>query len=538
MSTFFLFSQTERQELAVPMGTTVLGSAGITALLYGLLFPFRKNPLGAQLFERGATQLLVVFLGIFIAFYLSYRLFKIRGEFKHLNQEIIPANIFSISPVHPGLSNLQQALLQEKSLFARRCSRVIGAYQQTQARRAAAEFAQEDSLFYQQIMASAYALPRILLWSIPLLGLMGTLFGLGAAVHGFSQFLEQAANLEQVQSGFGPVAAGLAIAFDSTLTALFLSIVGMVFLSLVERQENQLLLLIDIYIADKILPRLQEPDGRFAQSDWRDSLEEVVQELLPRPRSAVVPKPVGPSANESLVLEVQTVQKHLAGLLEGIYQSHQDWQQQSQVASQRLETILLQLSQQIQGTQSPALTAALPQEKGLEPLLELARDFRQEFLGGIARLEALSQNQFLQMQASQTESAQVLRETLQGLGEHYQTLYQSLAVHQQQLEETRQFLQTAPQRLGESLEDYRQGVDNLALAMETQNRRWLTTLRELQPILERLTQSPPESEQLKTVLGEMRQTLAALRPSLDRLSSPRRLVVVEQEDPSHETRSL
>ncbi|MFN5513570.1 MAG: MotA/TolQ/ExbB proton channel family protein [Cyanobacteriota bacterium] len=535
MSTYPFFAQTERQEMSVSMGTTFLGSAGLTALLYGLAYPLRKTPLGIQMFERGFTQILVVFLGIFIAFYLSFRLLKIRREFKHLNQEIIPANIFNISPAHPGLNNLQQALIQEKSLFSRRCSRVIGAYQQAQTRRAAAEFAQEDALFYQQMMASAYALPRILLWSIPLLGLMGTLFGLGAAVQGFSRFLEQAANLEQVQTGFGSVAAGLAVAFDSTLAALFFSIAGMVFLSLVERQENQLLLLIDIYIADKILPRLQEPELEPSQSHWRDSLEEVVQELLPR---RPVPRAVGSEANESLVLEVRTVQKNLVALLEGIYQNHQDWQHQSQLASQRLETILCELSQQIQGIASPALSAASPQGGSLEPLLELARDFHQEFLGGIARVEALYQNQSLQIQASQDQSARALRETVERLSQHYQALHQGLAVYQQQLEQTRQLLQAAPQTLGQSFQDYGQRLEALALALERQNQPWTTALRELQTLLERLDEASPESERLTAVLGDIERTLTALRPSLDRLNAPRRLVMFEQEDPSHETRPL
>ncbi|MBJ7898552.1 MAG: hypothetical protein GC158_01235 [Cyanobacteria bacterium RI_101] len=529
MSISPLFAQTERQELAVPVWTTFLGSFGLTALLYGLVYPLRATPLGALLFERGFTQILAVFLGIFIVSYLSYRLGNIRREFKHLNQDIIPANIFRISPTHPGLSNLQQALLQEKNLLARRCSRVIGAYQQAQTRRTATEFAQEDSAFYQQMMASAYVLPRILLWSIPLLGLIGTLFGLGSAVQGFSLFLEQAANLEQVQNSFGSVASGLTVALDTTLAALLLSIFGMVFLSLVERQESQLLLLIDIYIADKILPRLQEPDLGVPQTEWRDSLEEVVQELLPRQNSAVAPRSMAPEASESLVTEVKTVQKHLIALLEGIYQSHQDWQKQSQVANQRLETILLELSQQVQRSQSPALPAALSPEKDLEPFLELARDFRQDFLGGIARLEALSRSQSPQTQASQDQSALAFRETVQ-------TLYQSLAVYQQQLADIRQLLQTAPEKLRESLQSQSQSVDNLALAMESQHRRWIAALGELQPLLERLAEASPNQERLTVVLGDVQQTLAALRPSLERLNAPRRLVIFEEDD-SHETRS-
>ncbi|WP_219995494.1 hypothetical protein [Cylindrospermopsis raciborskii] len=51
---------------------------------------------------------------------------------------------------------------------------------------------------------------------------------------------------------------GLAIAFDTTLLALFMSVLVMLPLVMVERLESRLLLAIDIYINDKVLPRLKD----------------------------------------------------------------------------------------------------------------------------------------------------------------------------------------------------------------------------------------------------------------------------------------
>ena len=50
----------------------------------------------------------------------------------------------------------------------------------------------------------------------------------------------------------------MAVAFDTTLLALFLSVLVMIPLVLVERYESRLLLGIDVFINDKLLPKLRD----------------------------------------------------------------------------------------------------------------------------------------------------------------------------------------------------------------------------------------------------------------------------------------
>lgn len=98
-------------------------------------------------------------------------------------------------------------------------------------------------------MHASYALIRIIIWAIPILGLLGTVIGITAAVANLS-----AAALE---NSISQVTAGLAVAFDHTALALGLSIGLMFSQFLVERYENKLLLAVDAQIARELVGRFE-----------------------------------------------------------------------------------------------------------------------------------------------------------------------------------------------------------------------------------------------------------------------------------------
>jgi hypothetical protein len=82
---------------------------------------------------------------------------------------------------------------------------------------------------------------------------MSTVVGISGAVTGFSDFLGGAEEIDQIKEGIGVVTSGLAIAFDTTLLALLLSVLIMIPLVAVERFESQLLLAVDIYLNDRLI---------------------------------------------------------------------------------------------------------------------------------------------------------------------------------------------------------------------------------------------------------------------------------------------
>jgi biopolymer transport protein ExbB/TolQ len=213
---------------------------------------------------------------------------KIQLESKAFSKDLLPESVVLENPKSIQVEKLQQSLSNEKSLLARRCSRVIAAYIVSGNRQTATEFAMEDSAFYSSTAETSYSVARILVWAIPLLGFIGTVVGISGAVNGFSGFLQQSSDIEQIKQGIGTVTSGLAVAFDTTLLALFVSVLVMIPLVLVERQESRLLLAVDIYINDKILPRLKETEN-LNKALVDDAISQAFKKHLPTPEVLIQP---------------------------------------------------------------------------------------------------------------------------------------------------------------------------------------------------------------------------------------------------------
>jgi biopolymer transport protein ExbB/TolQ len=97
---------------------------------------------------------------------------------------------------------------------------------------------------------SGYALVRMIIWVIPILGLLGTVIGITIAV----------ANLDPqtLEESMTKVTHGLGVAFDHTATALALTMILMFAKTGVERVEDRLLARTDERVAAELTGRFQE----------------------------------------------------------------------------------------------------------------------------------------------------------------------------------------------------------------------------------------------------------------------------------------
>ena len=161
--------------------------------------------------------------------------------------------------------------------------------------------------------------------------------GISSAVNGFSQFLNQSSDVAKIKEGIGTVTSGLAVAFDTTLLALLFSVLVMIPLVMVERQESRLLLGIDIYINDKILPRFKErvTEGGIDEDSLREIVDESIQAALPSHEALVKPaQNYAETALDSLTRqftqELQPIQFQVQGLLDQLSGLQQTMQGDSQ----------------------------------------------------------------------------------------------------------------------------------------------------------------------------------------------------------------
>lgn len=247
-----------RQELDINFINTITAALVLTILLYVLALPFQETYVGMLLLKRGFTQYLTVFCAFLVITITVDKYLKINLEKKVFKKLGIPEEFSFENHKSVQLLHLQEDLSRTSTMITNRLRRVINAYINSGSRKTVTDFALDDSSFYLSASESSYAVPRILVWAIPLLGFIGTVLGISSAVNGFTGFLENTAEIDQIKEGIGTVTSGLAVAFDTTLLALLLSVVVMIPLVLIERMESNLLLATDIYINDYILPLLNE----------------------------------------------------------------------------------------------------------------------------------------------------------------------------------------------------------------------------------------------------------------------------------------
>jgi biopolymer transport protein ExbB/TolQ/DNA-directed RNA polymerase subunit RPC12/RpoP len=107
---------------------------------------------------------------------------------------------------------------------------------------------------------SSYSILNVFIWAIPILGFIGTVIGISAAVGGFSGTLDSGNDVDALKNSLKGVTGGLGTAFDTTLVALVMSMMVMFPTSSMKKAEEDLLNWVDEYCNENLLKRLS--DGR------------------------------------------------------------------------------------------------------------------------------------------------------------------------------------------------------------------------------------------------------------------------------------
>ncbi|CCQ61969.1 MotA/TolQ/ExbB proton channel family protein [Crocosphaera watsonii] len=363
-----LSGDAERQKLDVNFWLISLMGLLLFIAIYTLTLLFlRPTFVGVLLYERGFTQFLVIYLACFVVSLTVIKLIKLQQESVALRRSWVPQTVTFDNPRSRDLLTLQSNLTKQNQLLPIRCSRILGAYIQSGSRKVASELALDDSTFYLSATETSYTFPRVLVWAIPLLGFIGTVIGISQAVNGFSSFLEQAGEIEQIKEGIGTVTSGLAVAFDTTLLALLLSVLVMIPLVLVERMESRLLLRIDIYINDFVLPRFKEKGENLDYDGINQSVRQAFQDYLPNPEALIQPaemyaKQAVENFSQSFITEIEKLQQLSGNLMEQIEKINN---MSLEEKSKFLETLDQQVNVNRQLSQS-----MITEIKHIQPILE------------------------------------------------------------------------------------------------------------------------------------------------------------------------
>lgn len=455
-------------DLDVPLplwlGTGFLLAVAVAAAL----LPFRTSYLGILLLNRGLTQLGSLYLASATLSFLGWKALRVvRGRVRlrrALRGQYLPGDATA-----EQARDARDAWIRAGTAAGLRRARAVQAYLVAGTRSAAAAKAEEDALFAQAAMEQSYSLPRTLVWAIPLMGFIGTVVGISAAVAGFSGFLSRAEEIEQIKTGIGAVTTGLAVAFDTTLVALALSVVVMLPLVMLERLEGQLLLALEADVSDAVIGRL--PDGAAAPELDRAALSEVVHEAL----AARLPTP------EAMV----------------------------QGAEAYLRAAAAEVARGARETAAQVAEAANTLRVHQEQMLAHLHSAEEEMQVRMAARDEAAAQALARMAASAEQSG---RATVQEVRTHAQQVATGLAQHAGTIA-------VSLDRVGATLQ---QRVDDLE-----RHSAQLAEVVELERSLQRTMQTLEQTNELRSVLAGVEGSLRGLHPAIERLNQPRRILLVE-----------
>ena len=125
--------------------------------------------------------------------------------------------------------------------------------------------------------SSSYAIVKVFLWAIPILGFIGTVLGLSFAMASFG-----GADLSDpavLKSSVTSITSGLAVAFNTTLLGLLLSMVLMFPTSAVQTSEEDCLTEIDAFCNEHLMPRLNDGGQETPAFEFSENPTGFLEEL-------------------------------------------------------------------------------------------------------------------------------------------------------------------------------------------------------------------------------------------------------------------
>ena len=170
---------------------------------------------------------------------------------------------------------------------------------------------------------SSYSLLKVFIWAIPILGFIGTVLGISAAVGGFNGDLNAAEDISVLTESLSGVTGGLALAFDTTLVALVLSLIISIPASAMQKSEEDMLGKVDAYCNNTLLKRLNDAGGLSDVALHTSSLSTALSEAMTGNQREVVE-------------EMRAMVKQMSQVQEQMNTHAGSWSEQMQVASEAL----------------------------------------------------------------------------------------------------------------------------------------------------------------------------------------------------------
>jgi len=257
-------------------------------------------------------QALTTWLFFAALLFVVFRFILLRSERRILNKKIALDHIEeNITP--PLAKELLEAMppKYKHAISFRRLGEILSAYiRDEEVVRLNQELSRRD---VEQI-EGGYLVLNALKQLIPVLGFLGTVVGLSLGMAKFPELSETAGNFESLRTILKDLAASLSVSFDTTLLALGYTVIIVLLISFLRREEEQFVVEVDDK-ARHLITKLTHEDvgaGGISEGSLDGVVKRLVDNLASQLENSV--KEVGQRLGQSL----EALLKKLEELRDGI----------------------------------------------------------------------------------------------------------------------------------------------------------------------------------------------------------------------------
>lgn len=228
---------------------------------YLVLIPFRGSAVATSFTQRGFVPYAIVLFSAWALMIMLLKRSKIRLQRKTLAYSVLPDEpnfVLSAQTVDAVLRRIHE-LCDDPRHFVlfNRISIALANLRNLGRVSDLDEILNSHSQHDESSMETSYLMLQGLIWAIPVLGFIGTVEGLSAAVGGFGQVLTTTSDISQIKDALRDVTSGLSVAFETTLQGLLAALVIQLTSIWLKKDEEEFLDSCNEYCAKHIVGRLR-----------------------------------------------------------------------------------------------------------------------------------------------------------------------------------------------------------------------------------------------------------------------------------------
>ncbi len=262
---------------------------GMTVVSFLLISPHRGTFLRDFFMGRNETNAeRVVFQGTtLVCFWLAMgtvilKRIRLRRERKAVHHDLVPEGIdvTNMDQMIEAYKKLSEDKRMPENCGLSRAARIMAMWINTEDYERTSKYAMEESDYDAMGSDSSYRMNRLYIWAMPLLGFVGTVYGVSYGIGGFAEFLRGQVTAEEIKYQVGLITEGLAVAFYCTLLGLVTAGIAAFPSLAVERSEEEVFGEITEQLTSRLISRL--PSTSRTQPVVIENLEEAMEAAFRR----------------------------------------------------------------------------------------------------------------------------------------------------------------------------------------------------------------------------------------------------------------